>query len=123
MKNIIEKGKEYFLKNLKEFDFLDFIKKNKFYVILVLSAFFTGVYFECELMEALVFAIFISSIIRPVDSRIFASVGLFFLVLTPIVLYSGDKKTAETIAVYAFYFLVMTVMMAFVEMKKEEKGV
>jgi len=121
MKNIVRRWKEYFLRNLKGFDFFDFVRKNKSYVFFVTAAFFVGVYFDWKMMESLVFAIFISSILRPIDSRIFASVGLFFLVMTPIILYSGDKKTAEIVAVYAFYFLVMTVMMAFVELKKEEK--
>ena len=122
MMDFINKTKMFFVEKIKGFDFLAFVKKNKFYSVLVATAFLIGLYFSWTLPESIIFALFISSILKPVDSRFFAVPGLFFLILTPIVLYSGNKKTAEEIAVYAFYFLVMTVMMAFVEMKKEEKG-
>jgi len=44
------------------------------------------------------------------DSRYFFLIALVLLIYTPIYLYFNDKKIAEQLSIYAYYFLVMGVI-------------
>ena len=44
------------------------------------------------------------------DSRYLFLIALVLLVYTPIYIYLEDKKTAETLSIYAYYFLVVWVI-------------
>lgn len=55
------------------------------------------------------------------DGRIPASFALFFLILTPVFLILNLEELAEQFAVYAYYFLVITVVTQIIEMKANWK--
>ncbi len=104
----------------KKIEFIqELIVDNKFDVILLLTAVFIGLYFKWSNMEIIIFVISISSILRPISSRLMAIPALFFLSLTPILLSLERTDRAEEFAVYAYYFLVMSVIMGIYEMKKD----
>lgn len=79
-----------------------------------------GIYFQWTIMEILIFLIFIGIILRSVSSRILAMPALFFLVLTPFMLIFKQDDWAEKMAIYAYYFLIMAVIMGIREVRKED---
>lgn len=84
-----------------------------------------GAYFEWNIVEIVIFLVFIWSIIGPIPSKFLAGPALFFLTFTPFLLAFGRKDQAEEFAVYAYYFLVMAVIRGIVEAREDdnqEKG-
>jgi len=96
--------------------------KSNWAIVLLSLSVLLGLYYDWSNMDIFFFALFIYSILNPVDSRRFATGGLMFLTLTPVLLFLNKTERAEEFAVYAFYLLSMSVIFAFVELKKEEKG-
>ncbi len=103
---------------------MEFVKSllvnNKADILLFLSAIFLGLYFNWGNMEIIIFAIFISSILCPISSRLVAIPALFFLGLVPLLLALERAERAEEFAVYAYYFLVMAVIAGIYEVRSEK---
>jgi len=78
-----------------------------------------GIYLNWGNAETIIFAIFIASILNPVNSRYFAAPALFFLALTPFLLILNRQEKAEEFAIYAYYFLVIALISGFQEIRKE----
>jgi len=97
------------------------ILKKKFDLILVVVALTIGIYFKWELLDLFFFLLFIWIIMNPIQSRYPASGALVLLVICPFLLIFKKNDLAEQSAVYAYYFLIFTVIMAFYELKKEDK--
>lgn len=83
------------------------------------AALVMGIYFQWGFMNTLIFMIFVATILRPVSSRIMAFPALFFLVLTPFALILKQDILAENLAIYAYYFLIMAVIMGIYEVRSE----
>lgn len=79
-----------------------------------------GIYFQWGVMNTLIFVIFIGIILRPVPSRLLAVPALFFLTLTPFALIFKFDVLAENLAIYAYYFLILTVIMGIYEVRSEK---
>ncbi len=90
---------------------------------LLMAGAMLGVYFDWNIIEILIFLVFLWSVLRAIPSRYLASAALFFLVLTPILLSLGRDERAEEFSIYAYYFLVMAVIRGIIEIRgeKEEK--
>lgn len=82
-----------------------------------------GVYLDWEVMEILIFGIFIWSVLGHIPSRILAIPALIFLSIMPFLLVSGRKDRAEEFAIYAYYFLVITVIMGIYELRRDKLNV
>lgn len=78
-------------------------------LLAVAGAFLLGRNFEYTFFGILILAYFGISLIWSVSSRIAAFLALLFLASCPILLSFKKGDLAETFAVYAFYFLVITV--------------
>ena len=61
------------------------------------------------------------SILFIVESRIAAAIALFFLASCPILLIYKKEGVAETMAIYAYYFLVITVVTQIREYMREDR--
>lgn len=96
------------------------ITANKINAAIILVAIILGIYLGWENMEITIFAIFVASILHPIDSRYFAAPALFFLALTPFLLILDREAKAEEFAVYAYYFLVMAVIRGIIEVRSEK---
>ncbi len=68
-----------------------------------------SIFKDIHLIEFIILSFGLISIFFIIDSRIAAGVALFFLVACPILLSFSQNSLAETFAVYAYYFLVITV--------------
>lgn len=93
-------------------------KRNKDIFFMVLAA-ALGVYLGFNVMEVIILTIFIGIILNPVPSRYLAAPALGFLVLTPFFLVFNQKIIAEQSAIYAYYFLIMAVIMGIYEIRKD----
>lgn len=83
-------------------------------------AMFLGVYFKWSAQEIIVFGFFIWIILNPVSSRTVAIPAMFFLSLTPLFLMVGSESYSEKSAIYAYYFLVMAMIMGIYEVRKNK---
>lgn len=79
-----------------------------------------GIYFQWTWTDAAAFIIFIWMILHPFPSKYPAGAALVLLILTPIFLAINYKDVAENLAVNAYYFLVMAVMMGVYELWNEK---
>lgn len=105
---------------IKSWEIKKMTAKKALNIGLFIVALIMGVYFKWTIMEILIFLIFIGIILRPVASRIMAFPALFFLVLTPFALILKQDILAETFAIYAYYFLIMAVIMGIYEVRQEK---
>ncbi len=80
-----------------------------------------GVYLNWEVVEVVIFGIFIWSVLEYIPSRILAVPALIFLAATPFLLVLERKDRAEEFAIYAYYFLAMTVIMGIYELRREKE--
>lgn len=98
-----------------------FVRGRKLDMGFLLAGILLGVFFGWNIVEILIFSIFIWSIIGPIPSRYLAWPALFFLSFTPILLVLERKAQAEEYAIYAYYFLVMVVIRAIIEVRGEKE--
>ena len=101
------------IKTLTKKDYL------KIGLILLISIYFLSK--EINPINFLVLAYALVSILFIIESRISASIALLFLISCPILLILKKEGIAETMAIYAYYFLVITVVTQIREYWREEK--
>ena len=78
--------------------------------LVAIGSFLAWQNFEFTFVGTLILVYFGISLIWNLSSRITASLALFFLVCTPILLAMKNDALAEITAIHAYYFLVITVM-------------
>jgi len=94
-------------------------KKKRGVFAIILSA--VAFYFW-GLSSALLWLLFLLFLFYAWENRIIAAAALLCLVSCPILLHFKKDVWAETMAVYAYFFLVMTVVLQLVEYKKKGSG-
>jgi hypothetical protein len=77
-----------------------------------------GAYFGWKIIEILIFGFFIWAILKSISSRLAAMPALFFLALTPLFLILKKNEIAEEASIYAYYFLILTVILGIYEIRK-----
>ncbi len=92
-------------------------KKDVFFVI---SGIFLGIFFEWNVVEILIFIVFLWSILGPISSRYLTLPTLFLLAFIPVLLSLDRKEQAEEFAIYAYYFFVMVVIRGIIEVRAEK---
>jgi len=97
-----------------------YITQKKIDLAILLVAFLLGIYFDWTIVGTIIFVIFIAIILKPIPGRILAIPALFCLSLTPVLLILEKEVRAEEFAIYAYYFLVMAVIMEVYAIRKEE---
>ena len=90
-------------------------------LLVVIGAFIAKQNFDFTFAGALILIYFGLSLIWRLSGRISASLALFFLIATPILLMFKNDALAETFAIYAYYFLVITVIRLVFELKNSPK--
>jgi len=90
-------------------------------ILFVAIAIAMGFYFKWLWPDIVIFGVFIWIIINPVPSRLTAIPALGFLIITPFLLIFKKESWAEQTAIWAYYFLIMSVIMGIYEIRKEEK--
>lgn len=80
-----------------------------------------GLAFHWFWADILSFAVLIGIILHPVKSRNFALISIILLAIVPFLLMRDNGDAAEKVAIYAYYSLVFTVMMAVHELRSSER--
>lgn len=79
-----------------------------------------GIYFQWEIANLIFFLILLRLIIHPISSRIPAGAAIALLVTTAILLVFKRDAWAENTAIWAYYSMILIVIMAVIEMKSED---
>jgi len=108
---ILDKLKKLFFRVVADFK----TKKWRGLLALALSI---GAFFLWGLSSALLWLLFLLFLVYEWENRIIAFLALISLTTCPFLLHFKKDKLAETMAVYAFFFLVMTVVLQIVEYKR-----
>lgn len=98
-----------------------FFHERKKDALFLIASVFLGVFLEWDIVEIAIFSLLVWSIIGPISMNILAAIALFFLSIVPFLLVLSREDQAEQYAVYAYYFLVMTVVRGIAELKTEER--
>lgn len=98
----------------------NFFNHRKFDAVLLTMGAILGVIFDWSAVEVVIFLIFLWSLIGPLSSRILIGAVIFFFSFTPVFLVFDNMDRAEEFSVYAYYFLVMAVIRAIIEVRNEK---
>lgn len=90
--------------------------------VFVVIVFVMGFFLHWKIYEVAVFSLFIWIILNPVSSRVPAGLAIILLIFTPLFLIGGKNIIADQLAIYAYYFLIMAVMMGIYELWKGQSG-
>lgn len=74
-----------------------------------------------DLADALIAGYFLISILWKISSRISAGIALAFLVICAVANTAGYADLAKNSAIYAYYFLVITVVREIIDLVKEKE--
>ena len=102
------------LKRLKKRDYLKFVS----ILLILIYSLSKGI----NPINFFILAYALVSILFVIESRIAAGIALLFLTSCPILLIFKKEAMAETIAIYAYYFLVITVITQIREYWQEERA-
>lgn len=91
-----------------------YIWKNKNDFV-ILAIFFAVFNYFLDTESAVLWAIFLAFARFEWDNRIVGGVAIFWLATCPLMLYLQLDAAAEQFAVYAYFFLVMTVVLQIIE--------
>lgn len=98
-----------------------YLTKKYFDYGLIAFSLLLGFYLRWNMQNVFVFSFVIWIILNPISSKLLARAALYFLVFVPLLLIMRRDDRAEQFAILAYYFLILTVIMAIVEFKKEQK--
>lgn len=85
---------------------------------IIAGAFWAKQNFDFTFIGTLILIYFGIAIVWRLTSRITAGLALFFLASCPVLLVLKNDNLAETFAVYAYYFLVITVVGEILSLKR-----
>lgn len=105
----------------EKFELKPYLTRRNLHIAIVFVALALGIYLDWSIAEVFIFGVFIWSILEYIPSRFLAIPALFFLSATPFLLILERKDRAEEFAIYAYYFLVMAVIMGVREVRNEER--
>ncbi len=89
---------------------------------IIIGAFWAKYGFDFTFIGTLILIYFGISIVWKLTSRITAGLALFFLASCPVLLIFKNDDLAETFAVYAYYFLVVTVIGEILSLKRGDSS-
>lgn len=98
-----------------------YLTKKYFDYGLIAFSLLLGFYLKWDMQNVLIFSFVIWIILNPISSQLLARGALVLLSLVPLLLIIKRENRAEQFAIFAYYFLVMTVAVAIIEFKKEQK--
>lgn len=90
-------------------------------IFIITTSLIYASYQALSTMKLLVLAYALATILFVVDSRLSAGLALFFLISCPILIVIKKGKLVEDSAVYAYYFLIITVLARIKEMWRENR--
>jgi TctA family transporter len=77
-------------------------------------------YFQWEIVNTVFFGLFLVLLLHPISSRFPAFGAIILLITTAILLAIKKEDWAETSAIWAYYLMIFTAVMAFFELHEEK---
>lgn len=108
--------------NLKFSDQKKFQLKIALSLAIIAGAFWAKYVFDFTFIGTLILIYFGIAIVWKLTSRIAAGLALFFLASCPVLLIFKNEALAETFAIYAYYFLVITVVGEILSLKRGDSS-
>lgn len=118
----MNKAIKFITKFLKDNQLDRYLTKNNFDYGLIVFSLFLGFYLKLDMQNILFFSFIVWIIINPISSRLLARGTLICLSFVPLLLIIKRDSRAEQFAIMAYYFLVLTVIMAIIEFCKEQNS-
>jgi hypothetical protein len=81
---------------------------------------FIGIGYATDVISSLLWAMFFSFVLYRLDNRIVGVLAILCLTACPVLLALGQDAFAEYMAVFAFFFLCMTVALQLIELWREK---
>ena len=116
----MNKATKFITKFLEDNQLDQCLTKKHFDYGLVAFSLLLGFYLKWDMQNILSFSFVIWIILNPISSQLLAKGALVFLSFVPLLLIIKRESRAEQFAIFAYYFLVLTVIMAIIEYKKEQ---
>lgn len=116
MKNIIVS----LIKMTRHYNFKKYFTKKCINYGIVSFAILLGFYLKWGIDSVALFAFIIWIILCPITSPILARIALIFLLFTPLLLIIKRDSQAEKFAMFAYVFLVLTVVTAVMEQRSKK---
>jgi len=109
-------------KILRRNDLDQYLTKKYLDYSLTIFSLFLGYYLWWSLQDLVFFTFIIWMILSPVSSRFLAKIALCLLFFVPLFLIVRKNSQAEQFAILAYYFLILTIVVWAVELKKDQKS-
>lgn len=90
-------------------------------IVFLFIALAMGIHLKLTVWDILTLLIFTGVILNPVSSKIIAIPALFLLIFSPLALIFKKIYLSEQLAIYAYYFLILAVIMGIYELKKDSQ--
>jgi hypothetical protein len=111
-----KKIKKQFWLNLFKLIKKDILTKKKSGVFLIVASISIGIYLGIS--AGLLWFLFLAFALYELDNRVIGVLALISLATCPFLLQFKQDALAEQMAVYAYFFLVMTVVLQIIEFKR-----
>lgn len=98
------------------------LKKKKLEIALLLIILILLLIWQFKIESIFLLLLFFSFLFFKYDSRYIAAMALMSLMTYPFLLIFKKEPAAEQMAIYAYYFLVMTVILQIAEYRRERKN-
>lgn len=97
-----------------------YLKKEYIDTIFLLIAITIGIYYQWSLLNLAFFVFVVWLLLNSLKVQSLAKIALFFLILVPISLFLSKDNYAEQFGLFAYYFLILTVIGAIIEIKASQ---
>lgn len=107
---------------LRNIEIRRYLCKQNVDLLFVFLALLTGIYLQYKIQEIAMLGFIVWNIINPWSSEKLARGTLALLGLIPFALMFKRSQYAEELAIFVYYFLILTVIIAIIEYKREKKN-
>lgn len=97
---------------LDKYDLRRFFVQRHLDYFLVMLSMALGIYLNWEITNIAMIAFIVWIILNPLSSQIMIKISLFSIFIISVMLILQKTDLAETVAIIAYYFLVLTVIVA-----------
>lgn len=97
-----------------------FTPKNVIEMILLALSVGMGIFFQWEIANLIFFLLLLRLLIHPIPSRLPAGAAIAFLAVTAGLLVFKQRDWAENTAIWAYYSMILIVVMALMERESDE---
>lgn len=99
------------------------VTKRNFDLTLVVGGVLLGLFLKLNIVDIAILVTFIWFILNPISAKYFTLISGVLFFVTPFLFVMGRKGQAEEFAIYTYYFLILSVIMAVQEHRAIDKAI